>query len=90
MKFLRNHDDVANELAHISAMIQRLEQLVRHDHDHIDLQATVVTLPAYWRARIEANLDVPPELEPQAQVLLHRLDAIDAVIEQRAHTPAGC
>jgi hypothetical protein len=36
----------------------------------IDLQSTVVTLPDYWRARIEANLDDPLELEPQVQVLL--------------------
>ncbi|MBB5427007.1 hypothetical protein HDG40_005186 [Paraburkholderia sp. JPY158] len=83
MKAPRNYNDAANELKHISAMVQRLEQLVKRDC--LDWQGTIVARPAYWRARIEANAELPPALQPQARLLLARLATLEARSERRGH-----
>ncbi|MBU7443526.1 hypothetical protein [Paraburkholderia fungorum] len=80
---------VAQELSHIRAMIGQLEHLVpRHDIG----QATPVTSPDYWRARIDAvradGSALPAGLEQQVRGLLARLDALCAESENRAgHDP---
>ncbi|MBB5457861.1 hypothetical protein [Paraburkholderia sp. Cpub6] len=48
MKAARNHNDVTWKLTHISAIVQRLEQLVQCDR--VDWQGTGIAAPAYWRA----------------------------------------
>ena len=75
------HNDAAQEFAHIGAMVSQLEQIVQNEH--IGRQATVVTLPDYWRARIKAIANPPPELQPQVRALLARLDAIEAANQYR-------
>ncbi|MGF6546449.1 hypothetical protein [Paraburkholderia youngii] len=81
MNAARNYNDAANELKHISTMVQRLEQLVKRDC--LDWQGTIVATPAYWRARIEANAELPPALQPQARLLLTRLATLEARSERR-------
>ncbi|MEX3813954.1 hypothetical protein AB3X96_27435 [Paraburkholderia sp. BR13439] len=81
MNAARNYNDAANELKHIGTMVQRLEQLFHRDR--VDWQGTVVATPAYWRARIEANAELPPALQPQARLLLARLATLEARSERR-------
>ncbi|RQS61594.1 hypothetical protein DID96_32845 [Burkholderia sp. Bp8963] len=77
MKTTPYRNYAAQELAHIEAMILQLEQLVQSGN--LDWRGTIVTLPDYWRARIKAVANVPRDLEPQVDMLLARVDAIDAV-----------
>lgn len=76
-KPMRSYHHVANELAHISAMVAQLEHLIQ---DTGTGQENPVTSLDYWRARIQAVLDaeLPPPLEPQVRVLRARLDALGA------------
>ncbi|MPW22914.1 hypothetical protein GCT13_40550 [Paraburkholderia sp. CNPSo 3157] len=77
-------DQAARDLVHIRTMILRLEHLV---HDNDTGEASPVTSPDYWRARINALLaaKLPPVLEMQARALLVRLDALGAASRSRAH-----
>jgi hypothetical protein len=87
VKAVRNYNDVAKELTHIGAMVQRLEQLIQRECS--DWQATVVAMPAYWRARIESNAELPPTLQPQARLLLARLDTLEARSQCRSNARGG-
>ncbi|MGF6969828.1 hypothetical protein OKW43_006923 [Paraburkholderia sp. WC7.3g] len=87
MKAARSYNDVANELTHIGAMVQRLERLVQRER--VEWHATVVAMPAYWRARIEANAELPPALQPQARLLLARLDTLEAWSQRRPNARGG-
>lgn len=80
------HDEATRELAHIRAMVLRLEQLV---HNGAPLWGTVVTSPDYWRARLRAAASLAPQLGPQVGALLAQLDAIDADLRRRAQERAG-
>ncbi|WP_233859960.1 hypothetical protein [Paraburkholderia sp. HD33-4] len=67
------NDQTAQELAHIHAMILQLEHLV---HEGDISQASAVTSPVYWRARITTVLaaaDLPPAIKPQIGDLFARL-----------------
>ncbi|OLL27990.1 hypothetical protein BTH42_29825 [Burkholderia sp. SRS-W-2-2016] len=81
MKSVRNINDAAKDLAHIGAVVLRLEQLAHSQR--ADWQTTVVTLPEYWRARVVANAAISPALEPQVRSLLARLEAIERLGEPR-------
>ncbi|MGF6786398.1 hypothetical protein [Paraburkholderia sp. 35.1] len=82
MKAARNHNDVTRKLTHISAIVQRLEQLVQSDR--VDWQGTGIARLAYWRARIEANAELPPALQPQA-----RLATLEARSQRRSSAQGG-
>ncbi|MGF6934564.1 hypothetical protein OKW41_003726 [Paraburkholderia sp. UCT70] len=82
MKAARNYKKVTRQLTHVSAIVQRLEQLVQGDR--VDWQATGIAKPAYWRARIEANAELPPALQPQARLLLARLATLEARSQRRS------
>jgi hypothetical protein len=87
VKAAQNFNEVAKELTHIGAMVQRLERLVQGDC--IDRPSTVVAMPAYWRARIEANAELPPALQPQARLLLARLATLEARAQFCSSTRGG-
>jgi hypothetical protein len=70
----RHYIDLANEVAHITAMVCCLEQMLSKDDP--DCRSTFVTLPEYWRARLDAHANVPPAMQAQVHRLLARLDAI--------------
>ncbi|PAJ88606.1 hypothetical protein DF011_14525 [Burkholderia ubonensis] len=75
------HHPAAQELAHIDAMVVRLEQLVQGEN--LDWKGTIVTQPDYWRARINGIGHLPPGLQQQVDMLLARLDAIEAANRHR-------
>ena len=87
VKAAQNYNEAAKELTHIGAMVQRLERLVHGDW--IDRQSTVVAMPAYWRARIEANAELPLALQPQARLLLARLDMLETRSLHGSNTRGG-
>jgi hypothetical protein len=73
---MNSYDHVAQELAHIRAMIQQLEHLLQ---EHDIGQTTLVASPDYWRARINAvraDSQLPATLEQQVRALLARIDAL--------------
>jgi len=79
-----SYDHVAKELAHIRAMILQLERLLQ---GHVIGQATLVTSPDYWRARINAvraESQLPATLEQQVRALLAQIDALTAETGNRA------
>jgi hypothetical protein len=68
-------------------MILRLEHLL---HDNDTAEASPVTSPDYWRARINVlqAARLPPTLEAQARALLARLDTLSAASHRRSqHRP---
>ncbi len=77
------YDDYARELAHIRTMILQVERLV---HDDDSGQATPVTSPDYWRARLNSvvEAELPATFEPQIRALLARLDALRGAPRTRA------
>ncbi|PAK15265.1 hypothetical protein DF156_13330 [Burkholderia ubonensis] len=75
------HHPAAQELAHIDAMVVRLEQLVQGEN--LDWKGTIVTQPDYWRARINGIAHLPPGLQQQVDMLLARLDAIEKANRHR-------
>ncbi|WP_232291221.1 hypothetical protein [Burkholderia ubonensis] len=81
VKRMNYHNPAAQELVHIDAMVARLEQLVQGER--LDWKGTIVTQPDYWRARINGIADLPPGLQQQVDMLLARLDAIEAVNRHR-------
>lgn len=89
VKAAQNHNEAAKELTHIGAMVQRLERLAQSDCIGIDRQSTVVAKPAYWRARIEANAELPLALQSQARLLLARLDTLEARSLHGSNTRGG-
>jgi hypothetical protein len=77
-----SHDEYAQELEHIRTMILQVERLI---HDDDPGQATAVTSPDYWRARLNAVAEagLPAAFEPQVRALLVRLDALRAAPRTR-------
>ncbi|WP_155836968.1 hypothetical protein [Paraburkholderia mimosarum] len=70
------NDHAAQEIAHIRAMLQQLEQLYR---EHVPGHATLVTSPDYWRTRINSIRGIsglPAPLEKEVSALLNRVDAL--------------
>ncbi|WP_185732304.1 hypothetical protein [Burkholderia sp. Bp8963] len=81
MKTMYYRSYVAEELAYIDAMVSQLEQTV--ESRNIGRKTAVaVTLPDYWRIRVKAIAGLPQDLQPQADALLMRLDAIDTATER--------
>jgi hypothetical protein len=78
-----SHDEYAQELEHIRTMILQVERLI---HDDDPGQATAVTSPDYWLARLNAVVEagLPAAFEPQVRALLARLDALRAAPRNRA------
>ncbi|MEX3968745.1 hypothetical protein AB4Y42_42665 [Paraburkholderia sp. EG286B] len=70
------NDHLAQELAHIRAMILQLEHLLSEDGS---ANSVPVMSPDYWRARINGvrgASGLPATLLDEAHVLLDRLDAL--------------
>lgn len=70
------NDHVAQELAHIRAMILQLEHLLSADDSANSLP---VLSPDYWRARINGvrgTPGLPASLVDETRALLSRLDAL--------------
>ncbi|RZF28998.1 hypothetical protein EVC45_14370 [Paraburkholderia sp. UYCP14C] len=72
MKAVRNHNDVVKELTHIGTLLQCLEQSVQRDC--VDWLGTVFATPTFWRARIEANAELPPVAPRPDVIIAHRHD----------------
>ncbi|MCX5544348.1 GNAT family N-acetyltransferase [Paraburkholderia sp. CNPSo 3076] len=73
-------NDATLELAHITTMVSQLEQLVQSEITFP--KSTVVTLPAYWRARIKDIGSASLDMQSQVRTLLARLDALEAANER--------
>ncbi|MEM5425905.1 hypothetical protein [Paraburkholderia ferrariae] len=70
------NEHVAQELAHIRAMILQLEHLLMENDG---AKSTPVMSPDYWRARINGvrgTSGLPATLEDEAHALLDCLDAL--------------